>query len=186
MSTESTDGAALADEVSDRRSGSRWLAIVRPEEWGLLAILLFCIVLCVSMGRGFSGGRVFSQYFAFFADKVLIVFAATRILFGIAARWEPASGSRAERVKRFVFGRERSLGELLKTDLEVCRADLERTRAYVADLGARNLERRKIFWRGERIEWLLARGYHEWFMTEIAAGRVTWPGLGVPGPGRTR
>lgn len=66
--------------------------------------------------------------------------------------------------------------------LEVCRADLERTRAYVADLGARNLERGKIFWRGDRIEWLLARGYHEWFMTEIAAGRVTWPGLGVPGP----
>lgn len=121
MSRESRDGAALADGVSDRRSGSRWLDIVRPEEWGLLAILLLCIVLCVSMGRGFSGGRVFSQYFAFFADKVLIVFAATRILFGIAARWEPASGSRAERAKRFVFGRERSLGELLKTDLEVCR-----------------------------------------------------------------
>jgi len=28
----------------------------------------------------------------------------------------------------------------------------------------------------------LARGYHEWFMGEIEAGRVLWPGLGVPAP----
>lgn len=66
--------------------------------------------------------------------------------------------------------------------LEVCRADLDRTRAYVADIAARNIERRKIFWRGDRIEWLLARGYHDWFMNEIAQDRVTWPGLDVPGP----
>jgi glutathione S-transferase len=65
---------------------------------------------------------------------------------------------------------------------EMCRADLERARAYLADLGARNLERRKIFWRGDRIEWVLARGYHDWFMREIREGRVIWPGLGVPGP----
>ncbi|MFQ5955230.1 MAG: glutathione S-transferase C-terminal domain-containing protein, partial [Kiloniellales bacterium] len=67
--------------------------------------------------------------------------------------------------------------------LDVCRADLERTRAYVANLAERNLERRKIFWRGDRIEWLLARGYHDWFMKEIADGRVIWPGLGVPARG---
>ena len=53
-------------------------------------------------------------------------------------------------------------------------------------LGARNIERHKIFWRGDRIEWLLARGYQAWFTTEIAERRVTWPGLGVPGPGKTR
>ncbi len=63
-----------------------------------------------------------------------------------------------------------------------CRADHERTRAYLADLDARNIERRKIFWRGDRIEWILARGYQDWFMKEIAEGRVIWPGLGVPGP----
>ena len=67
-------------------------------------------------------------------------------------------------------------------DIEACRADLERARAYLVDLGARNLERSRLFWRGERIEWVLARGYHEWFMQEIVEGRVLWPGLGVPAP----
>lgn len=66
--------------------------------------------------------------------------------------------------------------------MEMCRADLERARAYLADIGARNLERRKLFWRGDRIEWVLARGYHDWFVREIKEGRVIWPGLGVPGP----
>jgi glutathione S-transferase len=66
--------------------------------------------------------------------------------------------------------------------IEVCRADLERARAYLADIGARNLERRKIFWRGDRIEWVLARGYHDWFTREIEEDRLIWPGLGVPGP----
>lgn len=62
-------------------------------------------------------------------------------------------------------------------------ADIARARAFVASAltgdGA-NIERRKVFWRGERIEWLLARGYHPWFMGEIEAGRVLWPGLGIP------
>jgi glutathione S-transferase len=66
--------------------------------------------------------------------------------------------------------------------LEVCRADLERTRAFLAAIGNRNLERRKLFWRGDRIEWVLARGYHDWFVQEIREDRVIWPGLGVPGP----
>jgi hypothetical protein len=121
LSTDGTDGAALAEEVSDRASGSRLLGIVRPEEWGLLAILLACVVLCLAMGSGFSGSRVFSQYFAFFAGKVLLVFFLTRLLFGFAVRWAPAPGSRFERAKDFVFGRSHSRSELLKTDIEVCR-----------------------------------------------------------------
>lgn len=61
--------------------------------------------------------------------------------------------------------------------------DLARAKAFiVAFMRGHAHERRKIFWRGDRIEWLLARGYHEWFAGEIAAGRVLWPGLGVPGP----
>ena len=59
----------------------------------------------------------------------------------------------------------------------ILRADLARTRAYVANIGARNLERERIFWRGDRIEWLLARGFHRWFMNEIESGRVIWPGF---------
>jgi glutathione S-transferase len=66
--------------------------------------------------------------------------------------------------------------------IEACRADLERARIYLADLGARNFERSRLFWRGDRIEWVLARGYHEWFVQEIVEDRVLWPGLGVPGP----
>jgi glutathione S-transferase len=62
-------------------------------------------------------------------------------------------------------------------ELDVCRADLARARAYVADIGDRNIERGRIFWRGDRIEWLLARGFHRWFMNEIESGRVIWPGF---------
>jgi glutathione S-transferase len=70
--------------------------------------------------------------------------------------------------------------------LDVCKADLERVKSYLAR-GPENLdvERHKIFWRGDRIEWILARGYHAWFMREIDEGRVLWPGLGIPSPART-
>jgi glutathione S-transferase len=61
-------------------------------------------------------------------------------------------------------------------------ADLERTRAFVAEFVTKHdHERKKIFWRGDRIEWVLARGFHGWLMKEIEEGRVLWPGLGVPG-----
>ena len=62
-------------------------------------------------------------------------------------------------------------------EMDICRADLARARAYVADIGARNIERERIFWRGDRIEWLLARGFHRWFINEIESGRVIWPGF---------
>jgi glutathione S-transferase len=64
-------------------------------------------------------------------------------------------------------------------------ADLERARAFMQTfLSADTHERDKIFWRGDRIEWMLARGYHRWFMNEIERERVLWPGLGIPGGGR--
>lgn len=65
--------------------------------------------------------------------------------------------------------------------LPICNADLERTRAYLAQGAALDVERKKIFWRGDRIEWIVARGFHKWFMREIEEDRVIWPGLGVPG-----
>jgi glutathione S-transferase len=58
--------------------------------------------------------------------------------------------------------------------------DLARTKAYLAKPAAMDIEREKIFWRGDRIEWILARGYHEWFTEEIRQGRVLWPDLGIP------
>jgi glutathione S-transferase len=61
--------------------------------------------------------------------------------------------------------------------------DLTRVRQFLAGVaGDDGHERRNIFWRGDRIEWMLARGYHGWFAGEIAAGRVLWPGLGIPAP----
>lgn len=64
--------------------------------------------------------------------------------------------------------------------LDICRADLARARDYVKNLEEQDGERVKIFWRGDRIEWMLARGYHDWFMREIEEDRVLWPGLGLP------
>jgi glutathione S-transferase len=66
--------------------------------------------------------------------------------------------------------------------LPVCAADLRRTRDYVANLKDLDFERQRIFWRGERIEWLLARGFHAWFFDEIKQGRVAWPGPPLPAP----
>jgi hypothetical protein len=69
--------------------------------------------------------------------------------------------------------------------LPICAADVRRARDFVIGLKDRKngeVERRKIFWRGDRIEWMLARGYHDWFFREIAEGRVLWPGPDVPAP----
>jgi glutathione S-transferase len=60
-------------------------------------------------------------------------------------------------------------------------ADVARARRFIVGfLSGDTHERHKIFWRGDRIEWMLARGYHRWFMDEIESGRVIWPGLGLP------
>jgi glutathione S-transferase len=66
--------------------------------------------------------------------------------------------------------------------LRICIADLQRTRDYVAHIEDLDLERRRIFWRGDRIEWILARGFHPWFFKEIHEGRVLWPGPALPAP----
>ncbi len=59
--------------------------------------------------------------------------------------------------------------------LDVCRADLERTQGFLRDLGP-NLQRpARIVWRGDRIEWMLSRGFHAWFFRELEQGRVAWP-----------
>ena len=56
-------------------------------------------------------------------------------------------------------------------------ADLDRLRAWLKTLaGNTGFERDRIFWRGDRIEWLLANGFHRWFLEEIEQGRVLWPG----------
>ncbi|MGA7455293.1 MAG: glutathione S-transferase C-terminal domain-containing protein [Rhodoplanes sp.] len=66
--------------------------------------------------------------------------------------------------------------------LPICAADLKRARDYVVNLKDRDIEKRRIFWRGDRIEWILARGFHAWFFNEIKEGRVAWPGPALPAP----
>jgi glutathione S-transferase len=66
--------------------------------------------------------------------------------------------------------------------LDICKADLGRARDYVKNLDEQDGERVKIFWRGDRVEWVLARGFQGWFMKEIEEDRVIWPGLGLPPP----
>jgi glutathione S-transferase len=67
--------------------------------------------------------------------------------------------------------------------IDIFAADLRRAKAFVDEFfGAHHHERRKIFWRGDRLEWILARGYHGWLVKEIEGDRVLWPGLGIPGP----
>lgn len=53
--------------------------------------------------------------------------------------------------------------------------DIERLREYMPNREARGLEMNRIAWRGDRIEWVLARGFHEWLVGEIEAERVIWP-----------
>lgn len=55
-------------------------------------------------------------------------------------------------------------------------ADAKRTAAFLKTLKQSAHERHKLFWSGARVEWLLSRGFHQWFMTEIEAGRATFPG----------
>jgi glutathione S-transferase len=67
--------------------------------------------------------------------------------------------------------------------MDVFADDLERTKRFMADFAQGTAhERRKIFWRGDRLEWVLARGFAPWLMKEIAEDRVIFPGVGVPAP----
>lgn len=59
--------------------------------------------------------------------------------------------------------------------LPITRTDLERLREYMPHREERGLEMNKIAWRGDRLEWLLSRGFHEWLVGEIEADRVIWP-----------
>jgi hypothetical protein len=64
--------------------------------------------------------------------------------------------------------------------LPICINDQRRARDYIGAIKEHDIERKRIFWRGDRIEWMLARGFHDWFFKEIAEGRVLWPGPSVP------
>jgi hypothetical protein len=60
--------------------------------------------------------------------------------------------------------------------LPLVQSDLNRVRAWLKISQDSGYEKIRIFWRGERIEWILAAGFHRWFFDEIEQGRVIWPG----------
>jgi glutathione S-transferase len=59
--------------------------------------------------------------------------------------------------------------------LRLFRGDLDRARAWMERTATRGPVTNRVVWRGDRIEWLLANGCHEWFLSEIRAERVGWP-----------
>jgi len=64
--------------------------------------------------------------------------------------------------------------------LPICQGDVERARDYFHRLTEMDIEKVRIFWRGDRIEWILANGFCDWFFNEIAEERVLWPGANLP------
>ena len=101
----------------------------------------------------------------------------------VIALFPHIASARAMEVE-FSQERYRNLARWFKQmrSMPICTADLKRARDYVASLGGKDVERHKIFWRGDRIEWLLARGLHEWFFNEIRERRVIFPGPAIPAP----
>ena len=71
---------------------------------------------------------------------------------------------------------ERTAGLLsLMKATKLFRDDARRTRNFLQTMSIDSHETTKIAWRGDRIEWILARGYHDWFSNEIRCERVIWP-----------
>lgn len=62
--------------------------------------------------------------------------------------------------------------------LPCVRSDLDYVRRSAMEKfasGASPYEAERVVWRGDRIEWLLARGFQEWFWSELASGRAVVP-----------
>lgn len=58
---------------------------------------------------------------------------------------------------------------------KIFREDAAKTKLFLSELHDVTHERTKIAWRGDRIEWILAKGFHDWFFKEISEDRVIWP-----------
>jgi glutathione S-transferase len=62
--------------------------------------------------------------------------------------------------------------------LPVVQADLEHVKRSLVEKfasGASPYEGERIVWRGDRIEWLIARGHWDWFQSELVSGRAIVP-----------
>lgn len=54
-------------------------------------------------------------------------------------------------------------------------SDRRRTAEFLKSLSGSDHELKRIFWSGDRMEWIFSRGFHAWFAQEIAADRVAFP-----------
>lgn len=61
-------------------------------------------------------------------------------------------------------------------ELDICKADVQRVKDFMQGIERSQYEFRRIAWRGDRLEWVMRRGFHAWFAQEIEQGRVMWPG----------
>lgn len=62
--------------------------------------------------------------------------------------------------------------------LDCCAQDLEHIGEWMARMAGADTpayETQRVKWRGDRLEWLLSRGFHDWWARELADGRVEWP-----------
>jgi len=53
--------------------------------------------------------------------------------------------------------------------------DRKRTAEFLKHLPDLDYERSRVFWSGDRLEWLFASGFHPWFAREVQAARVVFP-----------
>jgi len=73
--------------------------------------------------------------------------------------------------KIFRWNREMRLQRAVAEDLGY----VKRCLVEKFESGQSPYEAEKIVWRGDRIEWLLAHGFGEWLLAELAAGRAVVP-----------
>jgi glutathione S-transferase len=62
--------------------------------------------------------------------------------------------------------------------LPVVRADLEHVKRSVVEKfasGTSPYEGERVVWRGDRIEWVIARGSRDWLLSELVSGRAVVP-----------
>lgn len=57
----------------------------------------------------------------------------------------------------------------------ICVEDAERSRDWLREAARSDFRTEHIVWRGDRIEWMLSRGFGDWFAEEVRSGRARWP-----------
>ena len=62
--------------------------------------------------------------------------------------------------------------------LPIVRSDLDYVKRMAVQKfleGPSPYESERIIWRGDRLEWLFANGFHDWWLGELRAGRAVLP-----------